>query len=416
MTSTPTTSLSTRELAKRAGTTPAWIRRLTEIGVLRPDERRRFRSGDLQRVQIVAAYEAGGIELDDIARAIRERRMSFEMTDRIYPEASPSSGRSVSDLATALGPGADLLPDLFMALGLPRPALDRPLTEADERVLPAFLAAWDTSSMSSDTTLRAARLLGDATRRAAEGWIDLFMEAVAPPPEESAVLTVDELAPRMFEPAIRVAQLFEPMAIWLLRRHMERALNAVNVEAMERALEVHGRRPRAPAEPPAVVFADLSGFTRLTEEHGDELAARHAEALSQLAIRAATTNDGRLVKQLGDGVMLVFRRVGQAVRAAFDLRAGADRAALPPLHVGISAGPMIERDGDYFGRTVNLASRISAVAGPGEILANQTAAEGDHDVPVVALGPTQLKGLSEALPLFRLEALPPSTSPCLAGR
>jgi class 3 adenylate cyclase len=255
--------------------------------------------------------------------------------------------------------------------------------------------------MSPDATLRAARLLGDAMRRAAEGWVDLFLEAIPLHSEDRVTLTLDELGPRMFEPAMRVAQLFEPMAVWLLRRQMERALNAVNVETMERALEARGLRPRL-VDPPTIVFADLSGFTQLTEEQGDELAAQHATTLARLAVTSAAMHDGRLVKQLGDGVMLAFERVAPAIEASLALRTSATDAALPPLHIGISAGPVIERDGDYFGRTVNLAARISSAAGPGEILVDQTAVDVAGQVRVVPVGPMELKGISAAIPLFRL--------------
>jgi len=395
-------TLDERELARQASSTLERLRHLGEIGLLRPDSRGRFQPADVQRVQIIAAYERGGISLDDLAAAVRERRVTFEYSDRIYPEASPPSGRTVGDLVAQFGAQGEVIPDLFTALGLPRPTADRPLTEAEESVLPAFLDAWGAQRMSADTVLRAARLLGDATRRATEGWIDLFMEATNLGPEERVTMSVDALGPRMFEPAVRVAQLLEPTAVWLLRRHMEQGLNALNVETMERALEMHGVRPVS-VEPPAIVFADLSGFTRLTEEFGDQLAVRHASTLAQLAISAADANGGRLVKQLGDGMMLVFRRAGDAVEGALQLRQRAEEAGLPPLHTGISAGPVIERDGDFYGRTVNLASRISAVAAPGELVANQTAADAAQNMTVVHLGVVELKGIPVAVPLFRLD-------------
>jgi adenylate cyclase len=402
-------TLTEQELAERSGSTPARIRRLVEIGVLRPDGEERFAWADVQRVQIVRAYERGGISLDDLALAVRDRRISFEYSDRIYPEVSPPSGRTYGDLLADLGPRAELLPELFTALGLPRPAPDRPLTEADEHIFPAFFGAWAAPGMAPDAPLRAARLLGDASRRTTEGWVDLFMEAIDLDPEKRATMSVDTLGPLLFEPGARVAQLLEPMAVWLLRRHMEQSLNALNVESMERALEASGLRAALHAWP-AIVFADLSGFTRLTEELGDELAAAHASKLSHLAVSAASANGGRLVKQLGDGVMLAFDRTGDALAGALDLRELANDAGLPPLHSGLSAGPVIERDGDYFGRTVNLASRMSAVAGPGELVANEAAAEAAQGMTVVSLGPTELKGFPVAIPLFRLDAIGPSGS------
>jgi class 3 adenylate cyclase len=397
----PDQTLDEGELAHRASSSPERIRHLVEIGLLRADGEGRFALADAQRVQIVAAYERGGIRLEDLAKAVREGRITFDYSDRIYPEASPPSGRTLSDLIAEIGHG-ELVGELFTALGLPRPTADRPLTEAEEKVLPAFIEAWAAEGMSAEAPLRAARLLGDATRRATEGWVDLFMEAMDLNPEKRATMSVDALGPRMFEPAVRVAQLLEPLAVWLLRRHMEQALNALNVETMERALEVHGLRPVS-GESPAIVFADMSGFTRLTEELGDQLAVRHASTLAQLATLVAEAHSGRLVKQLGDGVMLAFPRSGDAVQAALELRARAEDSGLPPLHTGISAGPVIERDGDYYGRTVNLASRISAVAAPGQVVANQAAADAARGLTPVPLGVTELKGVPAPIQLLRLE-------------
>lgn len=391
------------ELARQTGSTPQRIDQLVELGLLTPADPGGFEVADVQRVQIIAAYERGGIGLDDLAVAVRDGRVTFEYSDRIYPTASPASGRTVGDLMEQLGASGHLLPDVFTALGLPRPAADRPLTEADEAVLPAFVEAWGANDMRPDAALRAARLLGDATRRATQGWVDLFMEARGLDPEQRAMMPVDTLRPRMFEPAVRVAQVLEPMAVWLLRRHLEQALNALNVESMERALELHGRRPVS-RNTPAIVFADLSGFTRLTDEFGDELAAQHASRLADLATSAAEEHHGRLVKQLGDGVMLAFDRSTDAVVGALDLRRRAGEEGLPPLHTGVSAGPVVERDGDFYGRTVNLASRISAAAAPGELIANQTAADAAEGVTAVPLGPANLKGVAAAIPLFRLEA------------
>jgi class 3 adenylate cyclase len=397
--------ISRQELARRAGASEARIDRLVDIGALEPDANGRFSPADAQRVQIVDAYEAGGIALDEIALALRERRITFEYSDRIYPPPALPSGRTVGDLAASLGLSDQALADTFMALGLPRPDPARALTEDDESVLTAFFAAWRSGGMSPDAPIRAARLIGNTTRRAAEGWVDLFVEALAIGPEQRVTMSVDELGPRMFEPAVRVSELFEPMSVWLLRKHLEGALNGLNVESMERALEAHGLRSRGDATPPAVVFADLTGFTRLTEEEGDQLAAQHASMLADLAASIAPNHDGRLVKQLGDGVMLVFDGGDRAIEAAVTLRRAAAQSALPALHIGVCAGPMIERDGDYFGRTVNLAARLAALAGPGEILADAIAASSTGSARSFELEPVTLKGISGPVTPYRVDAV-----------
>jgi adenylate cyclase len=403
-----TGSLTERQLARQARSTAGRIRELVGIGVLRPDPRGRFEPADVQRMQIVDAYEQAGIELEHIAHAIAQRRMSFEYTSRIYPAPSAPSGRTFADLVREEGERGAVLPDVFVALGLPVPADDFPLTDSDERLLPGFLDAWVAPGISPEAAIRAARLVGETTRRAVDGWVALFLEAIDLPAESRADMSIEELEPRLLEPATRVASLLEPLSVWLLRRHLVRALNAVNVESMEVALDVHGLKVRPASDPPSIVFADMSGFTRLTEDLGDQVAAGHATALARMAAAIAAANGGWLVKQLGDGVMLAFGGIGAGVDAAGTLRRSAAGVGLPPLHTGISAGPVIERDGDYFGRTVNRASRISGAAGPGEILVDETVAAAVGTATAVPIRPRALKGLGKRIRLFRLDVATPA--------
>jgi class 3 adenylate cyclase len=214
-------------------------------------------------------------------------------------------------------------------------------------------------------------------------------------------MTVDALRPSMIEPGAAIAQVALPALEWALAYHMEQKLNEVNIESMERALEADGIRPPVGRELAAIVFADISGFTRLTEEAGDSLAVGHAASLAALALSVAAEHGGRFVKQLGDGVMLIFPGSTPAADAAERLLQAARDANLPELHVGVSAGQFIERDGDYFGRTVNLASRLSGIAGPGEVVLNQAAADAVGRA-VVPLGEVALKGLPLPVPAFRL--------------
>jgi adenylate cyclase len=402
----PAGSLTASELAALAAVPEPRIAELTRSGVLVPAKDGSYARSDIQRIEVASAYERAGIAVDLLAIAIQRGRMSFEFTDRIYPEASPPSGRTLVDLVAELGPAGDRLPDVLLAFGLSRATPDRPLTVADEIVLRAFVEAWSRPPLAADALVRAARILGDSTRRAARGSVDLFVEAVAMPPELTNRLTLEELRPRLFDPAIDVSKVLEPTLLWVLRQHLVQALNGANVEAMERALEIDGVRPRADRHPPAIAFVDLTGFTRLTDELGDAPALGHAERLAHLAADIAVAHGGTLVKQLGDGVMLVFDAPASAVAAALALRAAAAATDLPPLHTGIAAGPIIERDGDYFGRTVILASRLSGVAGPGEVVLEATAAAAAGDVPLVALGEHGLKGFATPVAAFRVDGPP----------
>jgi class 3 adenylate cyclase len=151
-------------------------------------------------------------------------------------------------------------------------------------------------------------------------------------------------------------------------------------------------------------FLDLAGYTRLTEERGDQAAAELAGDLAVLVGRSSRAHGGTPVKWLGDGVMLYFREPAGAVEAALGMVGEVPEAGLPPAHVGVAAGPVVVQGGDYFGRTVNLASRVAARADAGQVLVTATVAEATSPGGVVYadLGDLQLKGF--AAPVRVLEA------------
>jgi class 3 adenylate cyclase len=152
---------------------------------------------------------------------------------------------------------------------------------------------------------------------------------------------------------------------------------------------------------PAICFLDLTGYTRLTEERGDEAAAELAGRLARLVQRTSARHGGKPVKWLGDGVMFHFREPGRGVVAALEMVEGAAEADLPPAHVGLHAGPVLFQEGDYFGRTVNLAARIADYARQGEVVVSQDVVDagGADGVAFTAIGPVELKGVSTALTL-----------------
>ena len=154
--------------------------------------------------------------------------------------------------------------------------------------------------------------------------------------------------------------------------------------------------------PPAICFLDLSGYTRLTEERGDAAAADLAARLSRIVQRTSSQHGGKPIKWLGDGVMFHFRDPGPGVVAALEMVESAAEAGLPPAHVGLHAGPVLFQEGDYFGRTVNVAARIADYARRGEVLVSDqvVAAAGELEgIRFELIGPVELKGLTEAVSL-----------------
>jgi adenylate cyclase len=143
-------------------------------------------------------------------------------------------------------------------------------------------------------------------------------------------------------------------------------------------------------------FLDITGYTRLTQESGDEAAAKLAETLSRLVQRTSVQHGGRPVKWLGDGVMFYFPDPGPGVVAALAMVEGVTDAGLPPAHVGLHAGPVLFQEGDYYGQTVNMASRIGEYARPGEVLVSQEVVDASQGAGVSfkEIGPVELKGVT----------------------
>ena len=119
----------------------------------------------------------------------------------------------------------------------------------------------------------------------------------------------------------------------------------------------------------------MTGYTRLTEERGDQEAARLATSLADLVNEVSRAHGGRAIRWLGDGGLLFFEDVSAAFQAALELSDRAPAAGLPPTHIGVQTGPVVFRDGDVYGRTVNVASRIADEAEAGEVLTSQETTE-----------------------------------------
>src|SRR5947209_7972756 len=186
----------------------------------------------------------------------------------------------------------------------------------------------------------------------------------------------------------------ERALVWMYRRHEEHAIIEHLLEHLYALMERVGLQQIEPDHPPAICFLDLAGYTRLTEERGDEAAAQTVAALSEVVRETSSGHRGRPVKWLGDGVMFHFHDPEGAVSASLEMVERVPAEGLPPAHVGIAAGPVIARDGDYYGRTVNTAARIASYAGPGQVLVTEEVSHhGAGHVGFEEVGEVLLKGM-----------------------
>lgn len=152
------------------------------------------------------------------------------------------------------------------------------------------------------------------------------------------------------------------------------------------------------------VFADLAGFTALTEAHGDEDAADLAVGFARRLRQRLGGLDGELVKTIGDAAMIRVDAAATAVVLGLEIVGDlmGDHGQ-PTVRVGMHAGPASERDGDFFGATVNVAARITALAGGGEVLlsgAVRAAAADVEGVRFESLGERRLRNATRPLHLY----------------
>ena len=353
---------------------------------------------------MASALLENGVAEETIERAAKEGLLSFRRTDEYLPyRPGPRSERTFAEFQASVGPGAERLPAIYEVLGLPKPDPDAPIHVDEEALFERYLDAWR-GTPDDDAMIRAARLLAQGTRAVILGWAELLDEQLAAPAR--AMLLRGEL--ETFPDEIRLAftratSLAPDLFLWLSARYLEhRSVDGI-VEGFERFLASRGLAPAPIPRPSRDRVRGPLGLTAFTSERGDESAVRAASSLQREADAAATRHGGRLVKLLGDGAMLRLTDATIGVRAALDLVDTMSSEGALSSHAGVHAGPVIERDLDVFGQTVNMASRIADVAGPGEVLASQAVAEAaDGEFTFERINDAELKGLAR-VPLFRVE-------------
>jgi adenylate cyclase len=393
-------ALTLAEAARWTGLDEATFRSLARIGVTVADEDGPFELPDLQRVLTAAGYLDAGFTVEQLESSISSRVLSFEIADAFYTDPIEPSGRTFAQFADAIGEPIERMRTIYGAFGLPLPDAGTPTRKQEEELVEAFVTIWRVAA-SDEATIRAARIVGDSARRMSEGWVDLFVEQVSMPGMEREQTYEDYVAATV-APAARLVDLAPKLLLWLQQRHSVHAMQVVNVELFERDLVARQVIPDRAQPMPVIAFAALVGYTQLTESMGDEHAAKTASRLQVVSEAAANDHGGRVVKLLGDGAMFRFDDVADAASAMLDLAAAVPASGLGPAHCGLERGPVIERDGDYFGRTVNLAARIASSSGPGEVRAGPGAAAALEAHPRFTLGAPEsvaLKGFEKPVSL-----------------
>ena len=389
------------DAAERAGVEPSYLVRLVDLGILAPEERDRFSPGDVRRVLMAKSLEDAGIPLEGVAAAVQRGALSLAFLDAAaYERFATFTGETFRQVSDRTGIPLELLTVIREAIGMAQPSPEDRLRE-DEMAIVPFIELQISEGFRPAAIERLVRVQGDSTRRIADQeaawWNSEVIEratAAGKGPEEIGSADLTD----------RISPLAEQTVLALYHAHQARTWTGNIVEGFEILMSQAGIRSRL-ERLPAMCFLDITGYTRLTQEHGDDAAADLASTVARLVRRSSIQHGGKPVKWLGDGVMFYFGDPGPGVRAALEMVDGLAAAGLPPAHVGLHAGPVLFQEGDYFGQTVNLTARIADYARPGEVLVSEAVADASREdgMAFAEIGLVELKGVSGTVHLLRAQ-------------
>ncbi|HEY5343659.1 MAG TPA: adenylate cyclase regulatory domain-containing protein [Solirubrobacteraceae bacterium] len=347
-----------------------------------------------ERLALLRYLAADGVPLAELQRTTASGTLMFLPAERVIGGRSRYSAR---EIAERTGTELDFLIAVRRAMGLPIPGPDETVyTEGDLESV-RMTSVFREAGVSEEEILDLLRTLGRGLGQAAESIRSLALRLVLEPG-----VSEHDLAQRYAYTASQLSPMLGPLITNLLTLHLREMAQSEALSAAERS----GGRLAGSREI-AVCFADLVGFTRLGELLPPDELARKAvrlEALTTEVIDAPV----RLVKTIGDAAMLTSLEPEPLLDAALDLLDAADAEGedFPQLRAGIAIGAALSRAGDWFGRPVNLASRITQIARPGSLLAEREVRESTHDAYRWSYaGERRLRGIREPVPLFRARRL-----------
>ena len=388
-----------REVAERANVPEGFVRRLIAVGAL-PTEDAGLGSREVRRARLLHSWEAAGLSVETIVTLVDRGVLSLAFLDAPVMATPERLDRSYQQVAVDHDVPLALVQAVHQALGFAPPDPTGRAGEDDLTMLEVAELFRD-AGVSDEATLRLLAVYADSLRRIAKAETDYY-EANIERRLRARGLSEPQLIEFGTRLGDRVIETLERAILLIYRRHREHVWTEHAINHVEEALEGSGLQERVP-QPPAICFVDLTGYTQLTEQAGDEVAAHVAARLAALVNDISRSRGGRPVRWLGDGGMFHFRESGMAVLAALDMVERTPALDLPPAHIGIHTGPVISQDGDVYGRTVNVAARIASYAQAGQVIVSEeTVHRSDHHaLAFQPLGPIDLKGVTNPVLLYR---------------
>jgi adenylate cyclase len=381
------------QVAARAGVSPGTVTRWIKKGLV-PGYAGRWTSAAIAYVRVVARLRARGHSLEQIKRASDNGQLAVGPLEDLLGGAEGTF--TLREVARESGLEQAFIERILSAMGFGSSSSEL-LSEEDLEMM-KYVAAVLEAGLPAVAFVQLARVYGQAIAQIADAEVRLIHLYVHEPLMRDGMPNV-EIAEQMEGLARELIPFAAPLLRYVHDRLLGHFVEQDVIGHMENDLvESSSEEGRVRV---AIVFADLAGYARLTVERGDEEALAAVERFVE-AVERTLPADARVIKTLGDEVMVVGPDAGGLVRWAVALRA-AIAPGDPPPRIGMHYGDALYRDGDYYGREINQAARVVARAGGGEVLVTRPVvdvAAGFDSVKFERIGEVGLKGFSEPTELF----------------
>ena len=384
------TTPSTADVARRVGVTPATLKRWVSGGVV-PLGDAGWTQGMIAHARIVARLRERGHSLAEIRQATEDGRLAFGYAEDLLRVDEPDYTLAEAAKETGLEPA--LIERIGSSLGFSVSWTEQ-ITEDDVQML-RYSAAALAAGLPLVAFLQMCRVYGQALAQVADAEVRLFHLYVHEPLMREGIPGL-QMAEEMEGLTRQLLPLASPLMDHLHQRFLHHFVEQDVIGHMESDLsetQLDLGRLRV-----AIAFADLAGYTRLTEEQGEEEAVGAVERFVE-AVEHTLPEDARVIKTIGDEVMVVGSDPAALVDWAVGFQSLMTERPLP--RIGVHYGETLYRDGDYYGREVNLAARVAARSAGGEVIVTRPLvdAAGPH-LEFERIGEVRLKGFTEPTELF----------------
>jgi adenylate cyclase len=352
------------------------------------------------RLELLRELESDGVPLDELKQAVAEGRLPLLPVERALESDGPRY--TAQEISERSGLERKFQDRIWQALGMALAPEDEKVYDDADLEAARNVKRFREAGLPDNGILEIAQVMGQSMAGVAGAITRVFGDAFLQPDD-----TEYELGHRYAGAAQGMTPLVAPTLEHVHQVHQRAAIRQAMLGSEELATG------RLSGDPMAVGFADLVGFTRLGEAvPADELGAV-ARRLSDLAMDVASS-EVPLVKTIGDAAMFVSRDPNALVDAALRLVSAAEQEeeGFPAVHAGLAYGEALNRGGDWYGRPVNLASRITDFARPGSVVAAKDLREAvDGDYRWSNAGRRRFKGVKGEVSVFRVRPPEPDESP-----